>query len=509
MKAIIIPEKRAEIILKTYTLLPEKARRQYLAREANAIGYGGITAISKLTGVSRNTIKAGLEELKNGDEYQSGNSRKPGGGRKQLGTMFEEYWNSVKGSGLYDDIDKKTIILPHKDAKKKRTDPPPPIYNSCCNNENAYTNHTSVPIVPSPQDEDVNVEDIEALAKWLYIIIEEDVVKVYGDPAGPLKYCNLTSSELQSRLYERTGFSASANAIGLYVRKHLHYSLQKGIKYDQVGKKHPQRNEQFLHIEEVSREYAESNDLIFSIDSMAQVKLGPFCPKGRILSPIGYPRHYLDHDYPLPFSAIYPEGSNLIPDHFMDKLAVVTPFGLLCLNDRFAYVSVGVSHNTSEFAGHSFRKAWPYFHDRFPYAKRILILCDGGGSNRSSGVLWKWEVYKMAKFTGLPIYICHYPPGTSKWNPIEHLLWSMISINWSGRQMKNLETVIGFINGTSTTTGLKVKCEADVEEYHTVSEKNKANIAVLTKKDFAETVNVEYPLQNGALATWNYIIYPA
>ena len=506
MKAIVIPEKRAEIILKTYALLPEKARRQYLAREASAIGYGGITAISKLTGVSRNTIKAGLEELKVGDEYQSGNSRKPGGGRKQLGTMFETYWNSAKSSGLYDDIDTKTIILPHKHARKvditKEADPPPQSHSSCRNYENTYTNN------PSSQDEDGDAEDIETLAKWLYFIIEEDVVKVYGDPAGPLKYCNLTSSELQSRLYERTGFSASANAIGLYVRKHLHYSLQKGIKYDQVGKKHPQRNEQFLHIEEVSRDYAESNDPIFSIDSMAQVKLGPFCPKGRILSPTGCPRHYLDHDFPLPFSAIYPEGSNLIPDHFMNKLAVVTPFGLLCLNDRFAYVSVGVSHNTSEFAGHSFRKAWPYFHDRFSSAKRILILCDGGGSNRSRGLLWKWEVHKMAKFTGLPICICHYPPGTSKWNPIEHLLWSMISINWSGRQMKNLETVIGFISGTSTSTGLKVKCEADVEEYYTVSEKNKANISVLTEKEFTEVVNIDYPVQNGALTTWNYIIYP-
>lgn len=299
----------------------------------------------------------------------------------------------------------------------------------------------------------------------------------YGTPSKILKWTTLSLRKIADLLYENYKIKVSHPVISK-ILKELGYSRQKNKKAEQVGAPDPDRNTQFEFIDKLSYEFISNNEPVISVDTKKKENIGNFSNNGTEWRKKGDPRRTLDHDFPI------------------EELGKVSPYGIYCLNNNTGFVNLGISHDTSEFAMNSIYLWWIYVgKETFPNAKRILITCDCGGSNRSKGQMWKEQMFMFSLLTGLTVYISHFPTGCSKWNKIEHRMFAYISKSWQGRPLIDIETTIELIGSTTTTTGLKIKCVLDDHEYE------------LNKKLFSKEKFKALPIQaNGELGKWNYII---
>jgi len=381
--------------------LDERARRLLLAAESQAFGPGGISAVSKTTGVSRRVIRQGLAELKEPAAIAPGRIRREGGGRK------------------------KAITL---DPTLKA--------------------------------------DLEQLL--------ESTTR--GDPEAPLRWTSRSVRNLMREL-QSLGHTVSHQVVADLLHE-LGYSLQANRKTKE-GTSHPDRDAQFEHLNGKVKWCLGRKEPVISVDTKKKELVGEFKNGGRELRPKGNPEKVKVHD-------------------FLDKeLGRATPYGIYDIGSNTGWVNVGIDHDTAEFAVESIRRWWRSMGSQtYPHAKRLLVTADAGGSNGSRLRLWKLELQKFADETGLRIAICHFPPGTSKWNRIEHRLFSFISQNWRGKPLTSLQVIVSLIAATTTATGLKVHSELDTASYP-------AGIKV-SDKEIAQ-INLHRDKFHG---DWNYEIHP-
>ncbi len=383
--------------------LNERTRRLFAANEALALEWGGITLLSKITGLTRNTIMLGAKELQGKRIVAPERLRTPGGGRKSV---------LEKDPRLLESLDK--ILDP----------------------------------------------------------------ATRGDPESPLRWSSKSIVKLAKELQEM-GHTISANTVPVLL-KELGYSLQSNRK-TQEGGNHPDRDQQFLFIKSQVEQFQSNNQPVISVDAKKKELVGEFKNNGKEYRPQRDPEKVRVHDF-------------IIKDEDHGR---VTPYGVYDLNNNTGWVNLGTDSDTSTFAVESIRR-WYYTMGRqvYPEATEILVTADGGGSNGSRVKLWKVELQKLANETGLNITVCHFPPGTSKWNKIEHRLFSYISLNWRGRPLISHEVIVNLIASTTTAKGLRVNCELDRNKYPkgikvTDDEMNSINI---TRHDFH--------------GEWNYTIIP-
>lgn len=352
--------------------LDERTRRLVAAAEAKALGYGGVSRVARLTGVSRRALHVGLGELKEPPAVvaKTGRIRQAGGGRK-------------------------TTVS--RDPTLRR--------------------------------------DLEALVE----------PTTRGDPMTPLRWTCKSVRRLARELGAQ-GHQTSHRMVAELLQE-LGYSLQANVKRLEGGQ-HPDRNAQFEYI---SRQVCAQQALghpVISVDTKKKELVGDFKNSGREWQPKGQPVPVRVHDFIIP------------------GLGRANPYGIYDLQHNQGWVSVGTDHDTAAFAVESIRRWWSAMgRALYPGAGRLLITADGGGSNGSRVRLWKVELQKLADELGLPIQVCHLPPGTSKWNKIEHRLFSFITQNWRGKPLVTHEVIVNLIAATTNAKGLKVRCELDANTY--------------------------------------------
>ena len=297
-----------------------------------------------------------------------------------------------------------------------------------------------------------------------------------GDPCSPLRWTSKSAVKLAAGLAER-GFAVSDRTV-LRILKRLGYSLQANQK-TREGADHPDRDAQFQHINEIVSDAISRGEPAISIDTKKRELVGDFKAVGREFEPTGKPVEVRTHD-------------------FKDKdLGHAIPHGIYDIAANDGWVTVGVDKDTSQFAVASILSWWKHLgSERYPDAKTLTITADCGGSNSSRTRLWKVELQRLADATGLKIQVCHFPPGTSKWNKIEQRLLSVISKNSRGQPLISHEVIINLIAGATTTTGLKVYARMDTQTYE-------KGIKV-SDQDLAE-VNINRDEFHGE---WNYTISP-
>jgi len=382
-------------------VLDERARRLMAAAESQAIGRGGISAVSKATGIMRPVIRQGIAELKEPGSSASGRIRREGGGRKKA-------------------VDKDGSLQ----------------------------------------------SDLQSLL--------ESTTR--GDPESPLRWTCKSVRQLTAEL-KRMKHSVSHQVVANLLHA-LGYSLQ-GNRKTREGSNHPDSNAQFEHLNGKVKWCLGRRQPVISVDTKKKELVGDFSNKGQEWRPRGEPEKVRVHD-------------------FVDKeLGRATPYGIYDVGSNSGWVSVGMDHDTAEFAVETIRRWWRTMgQPAYPKATRLLITADGGGSNGSRLRLWKLELQKLADETGLRIVVCHFPPGTSKWNKIEHRLFSYISQNWRGKPLRSFETIVSLIAATTTTTGLKVHAELNTESYQ-------AGIKVSDEE--LKRINIHRDKFHGE---WNYQIRP-
>jgi hypothetical protein len=258
----------------------------------------------------------------------------------------------------------------------------------------------------------------------------------------------------------------------------MDYSLQANSKTLE-GASHPDRDAQFHYISRRSLEFQAGNQPVISVDTKKKELVGDFKNNGRELRPKGEPEKVRVHDFIIP------------------ELGRAAPYGVYDVTQNDGWVSVGVDHDTSAFAVQSIRRWWESMGSKaYPNAGRLLITADSGGSNGARVRLWKLELQKLADETGMQISVSHLPPGTSKWNKIEHRMFSFISQNWRGKPLVSHQVIVNLIAATTTKTGLKLSAEIDTAKYPkgiAVSDQQVASIRLLRDQFHGE---------------WNYTILP-
>ncbi len=382
--------------------LDERGRRAVAASEALAIGWGGITAVARATGLSRKVIEGGIKELSGTIPVAApGRVRRPGGGRKKT-------------------VEKDPRVL----------------------------------------------VDLERLV--------EPVTR--GDPESPLRW---TSKSVRTLAVELR--AAGHQVSHAWVAALLHaqgYSLQ-GTRKAREGADHPDRDAQFASINAAAERYLAAGDPVISVDTKKKELVGDFKNGGREWQPKGTPEEVRVHDFPIP------------------ELGRVSPYGVYDLAANGGWVNVGIDHDTAAFAVESIRRWWDGAgRGRYPQTRRLLITADGGGSNGSRIRLWKWELQRLADETGLEISVRHFPPGTSKWNKIEHRLFSFITQNWRGRPLVSYAVILSLIAATTTETGLTVESYLDTNTYP---------LQVKVSEDEMATIQLQRDEFHGE---WNYTILP-
>jgi len=296
-----------------------------------------------------------------------------------------------------------------------------------------------------------------------------------GDPMSPLRWTCKSTRQLATILTEQ-GHPVSHRVVGELLHA-LGYSLQANAKTEEGGQ-HPDRDAQFRYLNEQVREQLRLDLPVLSVDTKKKELVGNFKNPGREWQPKGEPERVKVHDF------VEPEGRAI-------------PYGIYDLGRDAGWVSVGQDHDTASFAVESIRRWWySVGKPAYPKADRLLICADGGGSNGYRLRLWKWELAQLATETGLMITVCHFPPGTSKWNQIEHRLFSYISMNWRGRPLVSHEVIVELIGATTTRTGLKVEAHLDPASYP-------AGIRV--PNEAMATIPLEKHEFHGE---WNYTIRP-
>lgn len=297
-----------------------------------------------------------------------------------------------------------------------------------------------------------------------------------GDPMSPLRW-TIKSSRVLAKELQRQGFQIGSTKVGELLRA-KGYSLQSNRKTIE-GKQHPDRNAQFEFIAKRVRAQAKRAEPSISVDTKKKEVLGNLKNPGRILRPAKSPIEVETHDFP------------------KKELGKAVPYGVYDLQHDEAGVTVGTSHDTAQFAIAAIRRWWTKMgKKRFPNGKRLLITADCGGSNSPRTKLWRVELQRLANETGLTLELCHYPPGTSKWNKIEHKLFCHITRNWSGVPLETHEIVVNLIASTRTATGLEVHAWLDTKDY---PDKLKVSEAQLAE------VNI---IRNKFHGEWNYEIRP-
>jgi hypothetical protein len=298
-----------------------------------------------------------------------------------------------------------------------------------------------------------------------------------GDPMSPLLWTTLTPGHLAEKL-SLQGFAVHESTVRRML-KAMGFTLQ-GNRKSREGADHPDRNAQFEHIAAVTGAALTANEPVISVDTKKKELIGNYKNAGKELRSSGAPILVNTHDF---------------PDKEQGK---AVPYGVYDIAKDEGYVSVGVSGDTAQFSVASIRAWWEHLgQSRYPNAKTLTITADAGGSNSYRTHLWKTELQKLADETGLQVTVCHFPPGTSKWNKIEHRLFSYISINWRAKPLVSRQVVIDLITATTTSTGLKVYARLDENEYPT-------NIKV-TPEQLA-TVQIK---RDDFHLEWNYTIIPS
>ena len=266
-----------------------------------------------------------------------------------------------------------------------------------------------------------------------------------GDPELPLRWTCKSVRRLAAELCQ-TGHTVSHRLVGELLAA-LGYSLQANPK-TREGTRHPDRNAQFEHLNAHVRAQLRARNPVISVDTKKKELVGNFKNGGRERRPTGRPEPVRVHDFVLP------------------ELGRATPYGVYDLAQNVGWVSVGMDHDTASFAVETIRRWWHSMgRAAYPRARRLLITADGGGSNGARVRLWKLELQHLADELGFPIAVCHLPPGTSKWNKIEHRLFAFISRNWRGKPLISHQVIVNLIAATTTTTGLKGRCELDRNRY--------------------------------------------
>lgn len=311
------------------------------------------------------------------------------------------------------------------------------------------------------------------IEKALLEILDGSVV---GNPENPI-YWTTKSTYTIAKLLKEKGFDVCPNSVAKLL-KELDFSLQQNRKYVERGGDSPDRNQQFNFISEQCKEFAANNCPVISIDAKKKELIGNYKNNGSEYREHNNPRKVNDHDF---------EGEG----------GKATPYGIYDINANEGFVNVGISTDTAEFATESIRRWWNTMgKQRYPNAEKLMITADCGGSNGARLRLWKVCLQELANETGLEIHVCHFPPGTSKWNKIEHQLFAQISRCWRGQPLETLAILISLISATTTDTGLSVKCELDTTEY--------MKGIKISDEDLA-AVRLE---RNEWRGDWNYTIHP-
>jgi hypothetical protein len=297
-----------------------------------------------------------------------------------------------------------------------------------------------------------------------------------GHPMSPLRWTCKSVRTLAAEL-TRQGHAVSHQTVGEALHA-LGYSLQANRK-TREGAEHPDRNAQFEHIARRAKEFQQRGQPVISVDTKKKELVGDFKNAGREWHPQGQPPAVRVHDFQ------------------DDELGKAIPYGVYDLSANAGWVSVGTDHDTPEFAVESIYCWWRQMGRRtYPQARELLITADGGGSNGSRTRLWKVALQRMADTTGLKISVCHLPPGTSKWNKIEHRMFCHITRNWRARPLESLEVVVNLIASTTTTKGLRARAALDTDEYPTGVKVDAATMAAL------------HLIPDDFHGDWNYAIAP-
>ena len=299
----------------------------------------------------------------------------------------------------------------------------------------------------------------------------------FGNPENPLSYTTKSTRKIMQILNE-SGYEIGHNVVA-DILVELGYSLQLNQKMLQVGEEHPDRDAQFRFINDKAKQFLESGLPVISIDAKKKELVGNFINNGRTYRKSKDPVKVLDHDFPI------------------KELGKVVPYGIYDISRNEGFVNLGISRDTPEFAVESISRWWLTVGEHtYPKAAKLYINCDGGGSNGHRSRLFKFQLQQFAIQSGLEVHVSHYPPGTSKWNKIEHRMFCYISSHWRGQPLVSVEAIISLIGSTTTTGGLKIICVRDDRVY---------NIGIkVSDEDFAAiTIHNEEVCPN-----WNYVIYP-
>lgn len=298
-----------------------------------------------------------------------------------------------------------------------------------------------------------------------------------GDPMSPLRWTCKSRAKLAAALQEE-GWSVSSTTVGRMLNK-LGYRLQSVRKKNEGTAQHPDRNEQFEHINATAQDYLSRRQPVISVDTKKKELVGNFKNAGREWQPKGNPETALVHDFP------------------QDSIGKAVPYGVYDMGRNEAWVNVGKSHDTAQFAVASIRRWWRSMGRKaHPRASELFITADAGGSNGYRSRSWKHELQKFADDERLRVRVSHLPPGTSKWNKIEHRLFCHITQNWRGKPLSTFETIVDLIGNTRTASGLKVKAKLDKRTY-------KKSVAV-TKQEMG-CLNLHVDDFRGE---WNYELQP-
>ncbi len=289
------------------------------------------------------------------------------------------------------------------------------------------------------------LSDLDAgLRPALLALVEPDE---RGDPMSPLRWTTKSTRNLAAEL-TRQGHRVGADTVGDLLRAEG-FSLQGNAKTIE-GQRHPDRDAQFRYINEQVRAHQDAGDPVISVDTKKKELVGEFKNEGRVWRPKGEPAATRTHDFP------------------GDSAGKAVPYGVYDITSDAGWVSVGTDHDTAAFAVESIRRWWTAAgNSEYPQARRLLITADAGGSNGYRTRAWKAELAALALESGLEITVCHFPPGTSKWNKVEHRLFSHITMNWRGRPLTSHEVIVQTIAATTTRTGLRVHAELDAGAYQT------------------------------------------
>jgi hypothetical protein len=384
-----------------WPLLDERTRRLLAANEAVSFGYGGISAVHRACGLSRQSIANGIREIEEGATAQAGRIRSSGAGRKSI--------------------------------------------------------LASDPLLVQALEEMIDGQ-------------------TRGDPQSPLRWICKSTRAIAKQLCKKK--HAISHTKVAQILHSLNYSLQSNRKTEE-GADHPDRDAQFRHINAAVSQSMELGLPVISVDTKKKELIGNYANEGQQWLAAKEPIKVQGHDFPNP------------------ELPRAYPYGIYDLARNAGFVNVGTDHDTGEFAVASIRGWWrDEGRKLYAQATKLLITADGGGSNGSRLRLWKLELQKLANETGLAISVCHFPPGTSKWNKVEHRLFSFITSNWRGEPLVDYETIVNLIARTTTAKGLKVKCRLDRRKYPTG---RKISDEEMTR------VNV---VRNTFHGEWNYVIKP-